>query len=128
MTKTLADRPIQRSPLEVSVEEGRLNVGNFSVPCHTGPAPEDLDENMAHRISEALHILKKYRMTKETIAALVARGDPEYAALWSGANEVMVERIANAWKVLAPLGVDPRAIRELIDDTVRHAFRAAAKK
>lgn len=128
LTKTLAERPIQRSPLEVSVEEGCLNVGNFSVPCQFGPAPEDLDGNTADRVAEALLILKKYRIKKETLAALVAGGDPEYAAMWSGQNEVMLDSIAKAWKVLAPLGVDPREIRRLIHDTVRYGFTLVAKK
>lgn len=123
--RTLADRPVQGNPLELSTEGERLIVGNFTVPCSSqpivdrGPGPND------EKIDEAAHILKKLHVSREKVAALVARADPEYASLWSSGYEPMVDRIANAWKILAPLGVDPRAIRDAIDEAVRHAFTTA---
>jgi len=122
--RALAFRPILQNPLELSTENDRLTVGNFSVPCSAepiedvGPSPND------ERIAEAAHILKKLRVSREKIAELVAQADPEYASLWSNGYEPMIDRVAKAWKILAPLGVDPRAIRQAIEESVRHAFTA----
>jgi len=124
--RALAYRPILQNPLELSTEDDRLTVGNFTVPCSAepiedvGPGPND------DKIDEAARILKKLHVSREKVAALVAEADPKYASLWSSEYEPLVDRIANAWKILASLGVDPRAIRQAIDESVRHAFTAAS--
>jgi hypothetical protein len=124
--KALANRPILGSPLALSTEGERLTVGNFSVPCSSepivdaGPGPND------EKINDAAHILKKLHVSRKKVAELVAQADPEYASLWSNGYEPLVDRVANAWKILAPLGVDPRAIRQAIEESVRHAFTATS--
>ena len=54
----------------------------------------------------------------------MANANPEYASFWSGGYAPMVDRIANAWKILGPLGVDPRDIRQAVEESVRYAFNA----
>jgi len=123
--RTLAERPLKGSPLELSVEGERLTVGNFTIPCSADPIADVGSGPNDERIDEAAYILKKLHVSREKVAALVAKADPEYASLWSDAYEPMVDRIANAWKILAPLGVDPRDIRQAVEESVRYAFNAA---
>lgn len=124
-TRTLAERPVQGNPLELSVEDGRLTIGNFTIPCSADPIVDVGGGPNDERIDEAAHILKKLHVSREKVAALVAKANPQYASLWSDAYEPMVDRIANAWKILAPLGVDPRDIRQAVEESVRYAFNAA---
>lgn len=123
--RALSERPVLGAPLELSVEDDRLTVGTFSFPCSTAPPAETVDPN-GERIAEAAHILKKLHVSPETVAALVANASPEYANLWSGGYGLMIDRIANAWKILGPMGVDPRDIRQAIEESVRYAFSASA--
>lgn len=124
--RALSERPILGNPLELYVEDDRLTVGTFSFPYTAEPAKESSKGPDDPRITEAANILKKLHVSKETVAALVAGASPEYAGLWSGGYEAMIDRIANAWKILGPMGVDPRDIRQAIEESVRYAFSASA--
>jgi len=124
--RALSERPILGSSLELFVEHDRLTVGGFSFPYTAEPAKESSKSPDDPRVAEAANILKKLHVSKETVAALVANANPEYASLWSGGYETMIDRIANAWKILGPLGVDPRDIRQAIEESVRYAFSASA--
>ena len=122
--RALADRPLRENPLELLLEDGRLTVGSFTFPC-SSELDSDLGPNQ-ERIAEAAHILKKLHVSKERVAALVAQADPEYAKLWAGGYAPIIDRIANAWKILGPLGVEPHEIRQAIEESVRYAFNATA--
>ena len=126
LASILAERPVQGSPLELSVEDERLTIGNFTLPCSAEPIADVGQGPNDERIDEAAYILKKLRVSREKVAALVAEANPDYASLWSGCNEAMVDRIANAWKILAPLGVDPREIRQAVEESIRYAFNGAS--
>jgi hypothetical protein len=126
--RALAARPLLNDPLELSVEDDRLTVGTFSFPCSLEPVVHSDDESHEDQIAEAAHILKKLHVSRDTIAALVANADPQYARLWSDGYDGMMDRIAKAWKILGPLGVDPREIRRAIEESVRHAFQTTASR
>jgi len=124
-TKTLGERPVQGSPLALSVEDGRLTIGNFTIPCSADPIADVGSGPNDERIDEAAHILRKLHVSREKVAVLVAKANPEHASLWSDAYEPMVDRIANAWKILARSGVDPRDNRQSAEESVRYAFDSA---
>jgi hypothetical protein len=124
--RALAGRPMTKTPLELLVEDGRLTVGSFTFPCSSQRDADTVQGPNQDRIAEAAHILKKLHVSQEKVAALVANANPEYAALWRDGYAPMIDRIANAWKILAPLGVEPHEIRQAIEESVRYAFNAAA--
>jgi hypothetical protein len=112
-------------PVRLRVEEGRLYANRYSEPCSwtAEKLPINPKAPKMDRILEAARILKPLLITKWHIALLVVEARERGAASWSEEDKKMIEMIAEAWVVLAPLGVETADIRRLVDDIVRNSWK-----
>jgi hypothetical protein len=121
----LPDTPVTT----LRVENGKLYARDFGLACVTGERIEE-NEDVARRqrdLNAAAAALASYRVTAQEMEELLDSADPETASLWGPNDGRLIEDIATAWKCLAARGVEPSAIRRLIDRKTRDLFKAPAQ-
>ena len=79
-------------------------------------------------IVEAAEILKPLRLSKEDVEKLVTEARARGNATWTHHDKKMIEVVARAWKLLAPLGVETSDIRRCVDDAVRNAWKRSESR
>lgn len=115
-------------PVSLQVEDGRLYVNRYSEPCECGsekplfPALGEVDEN--RRILEASRILKPFLVKKHDLDVAVEEARTRSGITWRGDEVKMISAVAKAWELLAPLGIETKDLRQLIDRAVRNAWTA----
>jgi len=110
-------------PLRIRVADDRLYVARYSEPCSREPQPVADDVDKQALILKAAQILKPLRLTaadlEEAVEAARARGP----ALWRVEDRKMMPLVAEAWLLLAPLGIETSDLRRLVDKAVRDAWK-----
>jgi len=72
---------------------------------------------------EAARILKPLRLKQADVEKMVAEARARGTATWAVHDKKMLEIVAKAWKLLAPLGVETGDIRRFVDDVIRNAWK-----
>ncbi|MCC6486400.1 MAG: hypothetical protein IT364_02790 [Candidatus Hydrogenedentes bacterium] len=130
--RVLARRLHDRDPVNLRVREGRLFVENYGQLClaaadalpELAPViPAGLREK---RIRQAASVLKPLLVTEGDLADLTEAASQAHARQYSVEEHTMLKRIAQAWALLAPFGIETAEIYQLVQHKVRHAFIAVA--
>jgi hypothetical protein len=126
--RVLAKKMPAEDPVRLRVEDGKLYTNKFAVRCsfalEQSPAVQNPpDFNSERRISEAAAILKPLRLSQENVEKMVADARARGNVTWFHHDKKMIEIVAKAWKLLAPLGVETGDIRRFVDDVVRNAWK-----
>ncbi len=115
-------------PIHLRVEAGRLYVNRYSEACSPTAAAHivcnELSEAVEARlIREAALILRPLRVNAEDLETLVAETRVNGPLSPSVEERKLLSIIAKAWVLLAPLGVETHDLRQLVDNTVRKAWK-----
>ena len=146
--RRVARRMPAGDPIHLRVEAGRLYANRYSEPCAGTPREQpmpatQLREQLAPAkqptyedvlISAAASILKPIRVDRPAVETLVAealaRGTSSWSrglVAWSPEEKKMRIIIENAWMKLAPFGVGMTDLRQLVDQTLRDAWKTEQK-
>ena len=126
--RRLARRMPPGDPLRLEIKEGRIYVERYSEPCALTPTaiPANPDRPQIDEeglIEEAAKVLKPLLIKRSDLEELVAEARTNGAASWSADERKMTSIVANAWILLAPLGIETSDIRRLVDKAVRNAWK-----
>jgi hypothetical protein len=126
--RRVARRMPAGDPIRLRADAGRLYANRYSEACsgtpREQPAPTEqsaIDENVL--ISAAAWILKPLRVERPAVESLVSEALARGTASWSVEEKQMMAIVAKAWALLAPMGVETRDIRRLVDNAVRNAWK-----
>lgn len=131
--RVLAKEMPAGDPIHLRVHDGRLYANAFSVRCAFNleglpPIPEPLEPDEQPFILEAAKILKPLRLSQKNVEKMVAEARARGNATWTHHDKKMIEVVARAWKLLAPLGVETSDIRRCVDDAVRNAWKRSESR
>lgn len=129
----LAKKMPAGDPVRLRVQEGKLYANAFSVRCafaleELPPILEPPKSDERRLIVEVAEILKPLRLSKEDVEKLVTEARARGNATWTHHDKKMIEVVARAWKLLAPLGVETSDIRRCVDDAVRNAWKRSESR
>jgi hypothetical protein len=127
-------------PIHLRVDAGRLYANRYSETCAgtrreqpVSPELSAIGENLL--ISDAALILKPLRVGRPAVEQLVtealARGTSSWSrgvVAWAAEEKKMRMIVENAWMKLAPFGVGMTDIRQLVDKTLRDAWKTNQEK
>lgn len=126
--RVLAKKMPSGDPIRLRVQNERLYANSFSVQCALTleglpavPEPQEPDEKPL--ILEAARILKPLRLSQDNVEKMVAEARARGNVTWFHHDKKMIEIVAKAWKLLAPLGVETGDIRRFVDEVVRNAWK-----
>jgi hypothetical protein len=126
--RRLATRMPAGDPIHISLSDGRIHVNRYSASC-AAPPPEELPEtsspqiNAPALIAEAAKILKPLRVSPADLNRLVEEARARGPVPWRTEEKKMISLIARAWEKLARLGVETADLRQLVDKSVRNAWK-----
>jgi hypothetical protein len=81
------------------------------------------DKKLQQILERAASILKPYRVSEVDLKSLVERHIADGVNPCAETENPVIKRIAEAWILLAPLGIEPNEIKTLIDDGIKNAWK-----
>jgi hypothetical protein len=131
--RVLAKKMPAGDPIRLRVQDGKLYTNAFAVRCafsleELPPILEPPKTDERRLIVEAAEILKPLRLSKDDVEKLVTEARARGNATWTHHDKKMIEVVARAWKLLAPLGVETSDIRRCVDDAVRNAWKRSESR
>ena len=128
--RRLAKRLPSGDPIRLHVSDLRLYANRFSEPCSISleKTPRDPNPPNAELIPKAAAILEPLLIKREEIEQLAATARARGAAEWSEQESTILPLIGKAWSLLAPLGVETKDLRRLVDNANRDAWKRAESK
>jgi hypothetical protein len=141
---SIARKPPAGDPFEIRVIEKKLVVNRFSVSCSLAPlnepvgndAKEDkgyqdvprdnrptLSDMREHLIDGAAAIMRRTHVRRESLAALVQQCENRPNIKWKMEEQPLNKCLGEAWVLLAPLGVTPDDLKQLVMQTLRDAWK-----
>jgi len=126
--RVLAKKMPAGDPIRLRVQDGKLYTNAFAVRCalsleELSPVSERPEPDERRLIGQAAEILKPLRLSQENVEKMVAEAHARGNATWFHHDKKMIEIVARAWRLLAPLGVETGDIRRFVDDVVRNAWK-----
>lgn len=128
--RRLAKRLPSGDPIRLHVSGLRLYANRFSEPCSISleEIPRDPNPPNAGLIPKAAAILEPLLIKREEVEQLAATARARGAAEWSEQEKTILPLIGKAWSLLAPLGVETKDLRRLVDSANRDAWKRADRK
>jgi hypothetical protein len=74
-------------------------------------------------LKRAATVLQPYGVTEDELMALVQKRSAEASCAFQDADKGVIKRIAGAWSLLAPLGIEAGEIKALVDNSIRNAWK-----
>jgi hypothetical protein len=124
--RTLAKSLPDADPLTLRLHDGRLYAGNYSRPVvdpEMRPASAVPPGDRDRRLKKAATLLKPFRVEQADLEALVSRWAVKGASIHPPEEERMLKRVADAWVMLAPFGVEVKDLYELVRQRIRMAWK-----
>jgi len=87
------------------------------------PAIKAAEEKVDRILAEAATVLQPFRVTEEELLLLVEQHADDATCPFQDEDESVIKRIAEAWKLLAPLGIEAGEIKALVDESIRNAWK-----
>lgn len=139
----------KEDPLRLEADDQKFTIARFSLPCErrspAAPANPSFtggvniredkaepaspsrifkgdDRRLGEILTEAGTILKPYRVSEADLKSLVEKHTADGLNVFAETEKPVIKSIAQAWSLLAPLGIEPNEIKALIDDAVKNAW------
>jgi hypothetical protein len=74
-------------------------------------------------LKRAATVLHRYGVTERELMALVEKHAADTGCAFQDADKGVIKRIAEAWSLLAPLGIEVGEIKALVDESIRNAWK-----
>lgn len=74
-------------------------------------------------LKRAATVLQPYGVTEAELVTLVEKHAADIVWGFQDADKAVIKRIAEAWSLLAPLGIEVGEIKSLVDDSIRNAWK-----
>jgi hypothetical protein len=74
-------------------------------------------------VKRAATVLQPYGVAEADLRALVEKHAADIECGFQDADKSVIKRIAEAWSLLAPVGVEVGEIKSLVDDSIRNAWK-----
>jgi hypothetical protein len=87
------------------------------------PAVAAAKEKIESIVRRAATVLQPYGVTGDRLLELVKKHAADPACAFQDADKSVLKRVAEAWSLLAPLGIEVGEIKALIDDSIRNAWK-----
>jgi hypothetical protein len=143
----------EEDPLRLQADDQRFTVSRFSMPCERRPIPAPPTSNSADApnslaepkegteggpparfsvghekkvgeiLAKAANVLKPYGVSEADLRSLVEKHAAGRLNPLAGVETPVIKRIAEAWSLLAPLGVEPNEIKGLVDESILNAWK-----
>jgi hypothetical protein len=121
-------------PIILHVDDGRLYINKFSVPCEWTAEEDVLDPQIVenttaeYRLRRAAEILKPFCVEEDQLQRLLTEVRERGVPAWSETEQKMIAAVAKAWTILAPLGIETTDLQRLITDSVRNAWQSGREQ
>ena len=74
-------------------------------------------------LKRAATVLQPFCVTEDALMALVEKHAADTSCAFQDADKSVIKRIAEAWSLLAPLGIDAGEIKALVDESIRNPWK-----
>ncbi len=83
----------------------------------------DAEKRLDDLCAKAAALLRMYRITATDLRAICNRHIEDGICQFRESDRTTIRQIASVWALLAPLGVEPAEIKELMDSRLKNAWR-----
>jgi hypothetical protein len=87
------------------------------------PAVAAAQQKVDSILRRAATVLQPYGVTEEELMALVEKHAADTGCAFQDADKSVIKRVAEAWSLLAPLGIEAGEIKTLVDASIRNAWK-----
>lgn len=121
-TAKIAKNVPQEDPVFVQLEQEALKIGSLRIRLH--PAEQKRPRDEAQRLAAAAKILASYHVSESDLDCLVGKESSDFTVQ----EQPLIDTIAKAWALLAPMGISPYDLKLLINDKIRRSWTHSSKK